>query len=147
MQQYVSQGGNGVAVWVHRNGPVEPMRYEPWYQGFQVRGREVACLRLPKVTCWVLLYGLSVMGFHGEIAVTQVVIARELGVSRSSVSRAMRQLVACGVLVKGGGQRGGWQFQAKFAHKGSNAWLYERRARQARAVPVVERDGEFYEVR
>jgi len=94
---------------------------EGFYFVFHEGNNAKADLKLPAIANWVFDKLLVRLDFDNEIVVCQADIADELGIDRAEVSKAIRILIANGLLRKGGKVGRSWTYTLDdaYAWKGS----------------------------
>ena len=72
-----------------------------YFMGFREAFMEIAQKRLGSEAKVVFLYILGCLDYENRITVPQVQIARQLGMKKQNVSRAIKVLVGEGILIEG----------------------------------------------
>lgn len=118
------QGNRGTFIFV----PARPKLKESWFMFFQSACEQLALDKdLSGETFRVLMHLLSTLDFENYILIQQSEIAEKLGMKRSNVSRAIKQLLERGILVKGGkiGRTYSYKLNSAYGWKGRVVKLFE----------------------
>lgn len=82
--------------------PKVQYKLKGWFMGFQTAFKEVAKDKsLSGESKNVLIYLLGTMDFENFLGIEQKIVAEELGMKQSNVSRAMKELSEHGILEQG----------------------------------------------
>ena len=121
--EVVELRGDGAGRW----RGVEAQHVRLFQQAIRRLGQEG---RIGKESWRVLAYLLGILEWDNWLVVPQVQIAEALGMHRVQVSRAIRQLLAEGILgqAEPPAPKTAYRFRAEFAYRGSmNGWQKRRR--------------------
>lgn len=109
------------------------MKIKGWFMAFQVAFKELAKDRdLRGVPGSVLNYLLSILEFENDLKITQVEIAKDLGIGRDQVSKAIKTLLDKGIIAKGPKLGCSWAYRLnyQYAWKGKVKNLDKRKREQ-----------------
>lgn len=118
------KGNRGTFIFV----PARPKLKESWFMFFQSACEQLALDKdLSGETFRVLMHLLSTLDFENYILIQQSEVAEKLEMKRSNVSRAVKQLLERGILVKGGkiGRTYSYKLNSAYGWKGRVVRLFE----------------------